>query len=67
VEFEGLVVLALDLEFGLQFLHQKFEDGNLRAEFVNVGSGCGGAVCRWWGLRRGVLSGGVGLLRKGIG
>jgi len=67
VEFEGLVVLALDLEFGLQFLDQKFEDGNLRAEFVNVGGGCGRAMCRWWRLRRGVLSRGVGLLRKGIG
>jgi hypothetical protein len=36
VEFEGLVVLALDLEFGLKLLDQEFEDGYFSAKFVDV-------------------------------
>jgi hypothetical protein len=37
MEFEGLVVLALDLEFGLQLLDEKFEARNFGFEFLDVG------------------------------
>jgi hypothetical protein len=37
VELEGLVVLALDLEFGLQLLDEKFEARNFGFEFLDVG------------------------------
>ena len=40
VEFEGLVVLALDLKFGLEFLDEQFEARDFGAEFVNVRSRC---------------------------
>ena len=37
MEFKGLVVLALDLEFGLQFLDKEFEARDLGFEFLDVG------------------------------
>src|SRR5258708_10920949 len=37
VEFEGLVVLALDLEFGLQFLDQQFQARDFSFQFLDVG------------------------------
>jgi hypothetical protein len=37
MEFEGLVVLALDLEFGLQLLDEEFEARNFGLEFLDVG------------------------------
>jgi len=37
VEFEGLVVLALDLEFGLEFFDEEFEASDFGAEFQGVG------------------------------
>ena len=40
MEFEGLVVLAFDLEFGLEFFDQEFEARDFGTEFVNVRSGC---------------------------
>ena len=64
VEFEGLVILALDLEFGLELLDQEFEVRNFCTKFVNVGGGGCGAVSRWRGLRRRLLGGGVRLLRE---
>jgi hypothetical protein len=37
-----LVVLAFDLQFGLQFFHEQIEVGDLHAEFLDVGwRGCG--------------------------
>ena len=44
VEFQGLVVLAFDLEFGLEFFDQEFEARDFSAEFVNVGGGRAGAM-----------------------
>ena len=38
MEFEGLVVLALDLEFGLQLLDEEFEPRDFGFEFLDVGS-----------------------------
>ena len=35
--FQGLIVLALDLEFGLEFLYEEIEMGDLHAEFLDVG------------------------------
>ena len=35
--FQGLVVLALDLEFGLEFFNEKIEVSDLHAEFLDVG------------------------------
>jgi len=57
VQFESLVVLALDLQLGLEFLDQKFQMRNFRAEFEDVLRRCGRALR--WGLigclrRRGV-------------
>ena len=44
--FEGLVVLALDLELGLEFFHQHFEAGDFDAKFLDVGGGrCGASWC----------------------
>ena len=40
VLFEGLVVLALDLQLSLEFLHQKLETGYFGLELDDVG------VCR---------------------
>ena len=40
MEFEGLVVLALDLEFGLEFFHQQLEARDFGLEFLDVA--CGG-------------------------
>ncbi len=63
-----MVVLALDLEFGLQFFDQEFEARDFGAEFVNVRSGCSWAmslrrVLLLWRLR-GL---GVALLRESFG
>jgi len=64
VEFEGLIVLALDLEFGLEFLDQEFETRNFGAKFVDVGS-AGSAMSHRRGLGR--LWRGRILLGEGIG
>jgi hypothetical protein len=45
--FEGLVVLALDLELGLEFLDQEFEARDFGAEFQGVG----GDLTLTWRLR----------------
>ena len=37
--FQGLVVLALDLEFGLEFLYEEFEARDFGAEFLGVATG----------------------------
>ena len=37
MKFEGLVVLALDLQLRLQFLDEQFETGNFGAQFMQVG------------------------------
>ena len=40
VEFEGLIVLAFDLELGLEFLDEKLEARDFSFEFLDVaGSG----------------------------
>jgi hypothetical protein len=49
VLFEGLVVLALDLQLGLEFLHQELETGNFGLEFEDVGV-CGGNLA--WEAQR---------------
>lgn len=67
VEFEGLVVLALDLQFGLQFLDEQFEARDFRAQFVDVGCGGSRAMCGRRVLLRRLLSGNVVLLREGFG
>ena len=36
LEFEGLVVLALELELGLEFFHEQFEAGDFAAQFLDV-------------------------------
>ena len=46
VQFQRLIVLAFDLELGLEFLDQQLEMSNLRAQFVNFWD-------RWNGTRRG--------------
>jgi len=38
LEFEGLVVLALDLELGLEFFYQEFEARDFGAELGGVGA-----------------------------
>src|SRR5215467_2546255 len=40
--FEGLVVLALDLKLGLQFLDEQFEAGDFHAKSLEVGCRGGG-------------------------
>jgi hypothetical protein len=45
--FEGLVVLAFDLEFGLEFFDEEVEAGDFEAKFLDVGGSggaCGGIV-----------------------
>ena len=37
MQFEGLVVLALDLEFGLEFFDQKFQARDFCFQFLDVG------------------------------
>ena len=37
VQFEGLIVLALDLELGLQFFDQQFEARDFGFEFLDIG------------------------------
>ena len=39
MEFEGLVVLALDLKFRLKFLDKELEAGDFRPEFLDVARG----------------------------
>jgi hypothetical protein len=48
LEFEGLVVLALDLKFGLQFFHEELEVRDFGAELQCVGAG----DLAIWRLRR---------------
>jgi hypothetical protein len=50
--FEGLVVLAFDLEFGLEFLYQEFQACYFGAELLGVV-----ARYRTWLGRRGWLRG----------
>lgn len=58
MKFEGLVVLALDLEFGLKFFDKELEARNFHPEFLSVGGSANGA-------RRSGLHGGRGMLRDG--
>lgn len=56
LSFERLVVLAFDLQFGLQFLDEQIEMSDLDAQLLDVGSRGGWPRCRsggWWrvGLR----------------
>ena len=56
--FEGLIVLALDLEFGLEFFHQHFEACDFDTKFLEVGGGGRGTIwllvlCRLTGLEIG--------------
>lgn len=39
VNFERLIVLALDLQFGLQFFDEQFEARDFRAKFLHVDAG----------------------------
>ena len=57
MEFEGLIVLALDLQFGLQFFDEQFEARDFSAEFVGVAGGGG-----WTRLSAGVCL----LLGRGV-
>jgi len=60
--FQGLVVLAFDLEFGLEFLDQKFEARYFGAEFLRVVAGHGAKLRRrGWMRGRAVLAGVIGL------
>ena len=62
VLFEGLVVLALDLQLGLEFLHQQLETSYFGFEFDDVG------VCRGSAEPlRGRRSGRGGPWREGFG
>ena len=56
VQFESLVVLPLDLQFGLQFFDQEFETRNFRLEFLDVAT-----VCLWPDDNRCVETGGLRL------
>ena len=49
--FQGLVVLAFDLEFGLELLDEQFESRDFGAKFLSVAAGyrAGGRVN--WRLR----------------
>jgi len=49
--FQGLVVLAFDLEFGLELLDEQFEARDFGAKFLSVAAGyrAGGSVN--WRLR----------------
>ena len=38
MELKGLIVLALDLQFGLQFFDQEFEPRNFGFQFLHVSS-----------------------------
>jgi len=38
VQFERLIVLAFDLQFGLQFLDQQLQVGNLRFQLLDIGA-----------------------------
>jgi len=60
--FQGLVVLAFDLEFGLEFLDQEFEARYFGAEFLRVVAGHGAKLRRrGWMRGRVVLAGVIGL------
>jgi hypothetical protein len=57
LKFQRLIVLPLDLQLGLQFLNQKFEMRDLRAEFETIGGRpyrCTrlSILLRSWGCRR---------------
>jgi hypothetical protein len=49
--FQGLVVLALELEFGLQLFHQQFEARYFRPEFLGIVAGNRPSLRRRWRLR----------------
>ena len=57
--FKSLVVLALDLELGLEFFDEELEARNFGAEFLCVGAGDGAGLGLLTGLR--VLRGLAGL------
>lgn len=46
VEFESLIVLALDLQFGLKLLDQELETRDFCFEFLNVGGAGSRAIGR---------------------
>jgi hypothetical protein len=80
LEFEGLGVLALDLELGLEFFDEQLEAGDFASQLLDVG-GAGGRT-RWClgvlarlarrggqaGLKTGTYigSGGGGFRREGF-
>ena len=59
VLLEGLVVLALDLQLGLELLHQELETGNFGFEFDDVGV-CPGSAETLGGWRSGPWGEGFG-------
>src|SRR4029077_19446539 len=67
VKLECLVVLAFDLQLGLQLFHQDFEARNLHAQFLYVGGSSSGArtccLSGRWSLRRGRIP----LLHESLG
>jgi len=63
--FQGLVVLAFDLEFGLELLDEQFESRDFGAKFLSVAAGyrAGGRVN--WRLRwLACMSGLAGVLAR---
>ena len=60
VLFEGLVVLAFDLQLGLEFFYEELETGYFGLELHDVGVWCWGTETAWRG-------GGCGLWREGFG
>src|SRR5579871_4874369 len=63
VLFEGLIVLALDLQFGLEFFDKELQAGDFAAKFLHVH----GREVRAWSRGRCVVRCGGCLLREGIG
>ena len=64
--FQGLVVLAFDLEFGLELLDEQFESRDFGAKFLSVAAGyrAGGRVN--WRLRwLAGMNGLIGVLLRG--
>ena len=45
--FQSLVVLAFDLELGLEFLYQEFETRDFGAKFLGIAAGYGAQRLGW--------------------
>ena len=64
--FQRLVVLAFDLEFGLELLDQQFESRDFGAKFLSVAAGYRADGRVNWRLRRlAGMNGLVGMLLRG--